>query len=194
MKNKKNDRFRTFMIIIYKDDENYFDYLNFIIDKEFKNKNYRYCGIVHDKDIDDTNGELKKEHEHIVLYFDNPRTINSISKEMGIPPQYIEVYSSLKTALLYLLHYNQGDKAQYSIDDTYGDLKLELKKLIKNSVKTEEERVLQLLDIIDNYYKYTSYSKFLRDVCNMGLYDILRRNNYMFLKVLDKKNENFYNN
>lgn len=189
----ENKRYRTFMLIVYKDDVNYYDYINFILNKEFKNKNFKYCGIVHDKDYND-NGEIKKEHEHIVLYFDNPRTINSISKEMNLPPQYIEKYKSLKTALLYLLHFNQGDKAQYSIEDTYGDLQLELKKLIKNNVKTEEERVLQLLDIIDNYYSYTSYSKFLRDVCNMGLYDILRRNNYMFLKCLDKKNENFYNN
>lgn len=190
---EKEKRFRTFMLILYKDDPNYYDYINFILDKEFSNKKFRYCGITHDKDIND-NGELKKPHEHIVLYFDNPRTINSISKEMNIPSQYIEKYNSLKTALLYLLHYNQGDKAQYDVNDTFGDLQLDLKKLVKNSVKTEEERVLQIIDLIDNYYKYTSYSQFLRDICNLGLYDILRRNNYLFIKILDKKNENFYSN
>lgn len=191
---KQDKRYRTFMLILYKDDEKYFDYLNFIIDKEFKNQNYRYAGIVHDKDINEDTGELKKEHEHIVLYFDNPRTITSISKEMELPPQYIEKYSSLKTALLYLLHYNQGDKVQYNFDEVYGDLKNELKKYITNTPSSEEERVLKVLDIIDNYYKYTSYSKFLRDVCNNGLYDILRRNNYIFIKILDKHNETFYNN
>jgi len=183
-------RYRTFMLVLYSDDEKYFDYINFIINKEFKTKNFKYCGIVHNHDLDDK-GNLKKEHEHIVLYFDNPRTIDSISKEMNLPNQYIEKYSSLKTALLYLLHYNQGDKVQYNFDDTYGDLKNELKKYITNTPSSEEDRVLKLLDIIDNYYKFTSYSTFLRDVCNNGLYDILRRNNYMFLKILDKKNEKF---
>lgn len=186
----KNKRFRTFMLILYSDDDNYLEYLNFIIDKQFHTKNYRYLGITHDKDLDDE-GKIKKQHDHIVLYFDNPRTIDSISKEMNLPVQYIEKYSSLKTALLYLLHYNQGDKIQYEIDFTYGDLKNELKKYITNTPSSEEERVLKLLDIIDSYYHYTSYSTFLRDVCNNGLYDILRRNNYMFLKILDKKNEKF---
>lgn len=192
-KDQQEKRYRTFMLILYQDDEKYFDYINFICEKEFSNKNYKYLGITHDKDITDT-GELKKVHDHIVIYFDNPRTISSISKEMELPPQYIEKYSSLKTALLYLIHFNQGDKVQYSLDDTFGDLKIQLKKYITNTPKEEEDRVLQLLDLIDSYYSYTSYSKFLRDVCNNGLYDILRRNNYMFLKILDKHNERYYNN
>lgn len=181
------------MLILYQDDPNYLEYINFIIDKQFKANNFKYLGIEHCKDID-SDGNLKKSHDHVVLYFQNARTIDSISKEMDLPSQYIEVYKSLKTALLYLLHYNQGDKAQYSIDDTYGDLKLELSKYLKNDVISEEDRVLKLLDLIDNYYKYTLYSTFLRDVCNLGLYDILRRNNYMFLKILDKKNEKFIDN
>lgn len=188
----KDKRFRTFMLILYEDDEKYFDYINFIINKEFKNKNYRYLGITHDKDLDD-DGLLKKSHDHIVLYFDNPRTINSLSNELSLPSQYIEKYTSLKTALLYLLHFNQGDKTQYEVNDTYGDLKQELIKYTINTIKTEEQRVCEVLDLIDSYYKYTSYSKFLRDICNLGLYDILRRNNYLFIKILDKKNEKFYN-
>ena len=180
------------MLILYEDDSNYISYINQIIDKNFKNNKYRYLGITHDKDTTET-GEIKKKHDHIVLYFDNPRTIESLSKELDLPSNYIEKYSSLKTALLYLIHFNQGDKTQYSINDTYGDLKNELNKYIVNTPKTEEERVLQLLDLIDSYYHKTSYSKFLRDVCRLGLYDILRRNNYMFLKVFDKRMETFYN-
>lgn len=185
-------RFRTFMLILYEEDIKYNDYLSKIISKDFKNKNFKYLGIKHDKDITDS-GELKKSHDHVVLYFENPRTIESISKELDLPSNYIEKYSSLKTALLYLIHFNQGDKVQYDLNDTYGDLKNELKKYIINTPKTEEDRVLELLDLIDSYYKKTSYSQFLRDVCRLGLYDILRRNNYMFLRVFDKRMETFYN-
>ena len=188
----KDKRFRTFMLILYEDDDNYFDYINQITQKQFKNNNYRYLGISHDKDLTET-GEIKKKHDHIVLYFDNPRTIDSLSKELNLSSNYIEKYCSLKTALLYLVHFNQGDKTQYNISDTYGDLKNELNKYIVNTPKTEEDRVIELLDLIDSYYKKTSYSQFLRDVCRLGLYDILRRNNYMFLKVFDKRMETFYN-
>ena len=181
------------MLVIYEDDPVYFDYLNFIIDKEFKNQNYRYLGITHNKDLDE-NGNLKKNHDHIVLYFDNPRTIDSISKEMGLPSNYIESYSSIKTALLYLIHFNEGDKPQYSISDTYGTLKVELSKYVANLPSTEEERVIKLLDLIDSYYDYTTYSKFVRDVCKNGLYDILRRNNFMFIKILDKHKKKYYTN
>lgn len=186
-------RYRCFMLVIYEDDENYFDYINCIVNKEFINKEYHYLGITHDKDIAD-DGQLKKSHDHIVLYFENARTISSLSKELGLPPQYIEKYTSLKTALLYLIHFNEGDKIQYKIDDTYGDLKDELQKYIRNTPKNEEQRVLMLLEIIDNYFKFTSYSQFLKDICNRGLYDIFRRNSFMFVKILDKHNENFYNN
>ena len=185
-------RFRTFMLILYEEDDKYYDCLNKIISKDFKNKNYKYLGIQHDRDITES-GEIKKSHDHVVIYFDNPRTIESISKELDLPSNYIEKYSSLKTALLYLIHFNQGDKVQYDLSETYGDLKNELKKFIINTPKTEEDRVLELLDLIDSYYKKTSYSQFLRDVCKLGLYDILRRNNYMFLKVFDKRMETFYN-
>lgn len=180
------------MLIIYQDDENYFEYLNFIENKGFKTRNMRYLGITHDKDVTD-DGIIKKCHDHIVLYFDNPRTIKSLSDELDLPMNYIEAYSSVKTALLYLLHYNQGDKPQYNITDTFGDLQNELKKYVSNNPLSEEDRVCLLLDLIDSYYKYTSYSVFLRDVCKNGLYDILRRNNYMFIKILDKHNEKFIN-
>lgn len=113
---------------------------------------------------------------------------------MNIPSNYIESYSSIKTALLYLVHYNQGEKVQYSANDTYGNLKTDLFKYILNTPSTEEERVIKLLDLIDSYYDYTTYSKFVRDVCKNGLYDILRRNNFMFIKILDKHNEKYYTN
>lgn len=190
---KEEKRYRTFMLILYEEDNNFIEYINYIVDKKFKNKNYKYLGITHDRDTNE-NGEIKKSHDHIVLYFDNPRTISSISKELGLPSNYIESYKSLKTALTYLIHFNQGDKAQYSIEDTYGDLQNELKKYTKNVILSEEDRVLKILDLIDSYYKYTSYSQFLRDICSLGLYDILRRNNYMFLKIFDKHNERYYNN
>ena len=35
-------RYRTFMLILYEDDVNYFDYINQITQKQFKNNNYRY--------------------------------------------------------------------------------------------------------------------------------------------------------
>ena len=85
------------MLILYEDDSNYISYINQIIDKNFKNNKYRYLGITHDKDTTD-NGEIKKKHDHIVLYFDNPRTIESLSKELDLPSNYIEKYASLKTA------------------------------------------------------------------------------------------------
>ena len=131
-KSKKTDLFRTYMLIIYEDDKNYFDYLNFILDKSFK-CNFHYLGITHDKDVDDE-GNLIKSHEHIVLYFPNPRSLSSISKETGIPSNYFEIYKDKKTALTYLVHLNHGDKYQYDVNDTYGDLKNELLKYVKNNI------------------------------------------------------------
>lgn len=65
-KTNNNKRFRAFMLIIYQDDLCYFEYMNFIEQYQFKNKNYRYLYITHDKDLDD-NGNVKKNM--FMLYY-----------------------------------------------------------------------------------------------------------------------------
>ena len=78
--------------------------------------------ILHDKDLN-SDGNLKKAHYHIVFYFDNPRSENSVRrflKEIDIAQ--CEYIYALKGMDNYLTHSKAVDKALYNDTDvvTFG--------------------------------------------------------------------------
>ena len=88
---------------------------------------YDYACILHDKDVDE-DGVIKKAHYHVVLRFPNQTWSSALAKELGIADNYLEKPRSFDNALMYLIHYNDSDKYQYSIDDVKGTLKKRLKE------------------------------------------------------------------
>ena len=72
-----------------------------------------WCIITHDKDVLPS-GEPKKPHFHAVLTFTNSKTLDSIAKEIGVQPQYVnKIRTTTKSAQLYLIHRNNPEKYQY---------------------------------------------------------------------------------
>lgn len=101
------ERFRHFNLVINKGAESY-EYVR-ALSEGFKNCRYAY--ILHDKDTLGT-GELKNEHIHLVLSFDNARSFESVLK--AYPGAHIEKALNLKSSLQYLLHKNDKTKHQYT--------------------------------------------------------------------------------
>ena len=92
----KKFRSCNFNLILYpSEDETHRNALEII------EKNYDYAMICHNLDTDD-NGELLKEHYHIVIRFKNAKWNTALSEELGITENYIEESRSLKRSLLYL--------------------------------------------------------------------------------------------
>ena len=60
-----------------------------------------YAWIVHDKDIDE-NGELKPEHKHAYIVFDNAHTMTSMMKKFN--GAHIEAPRDETRAYFYLMH------------------------------------------------------------------------------------------
>lgn len=89
MKNEYRIRNRYFCAILYEDDENFEKYM-----KNIKQKYYEVTYIRHDKDVrEDENGEeeYKKPHYHVLFKVgENARSINSISRELEIPVNYLQ--------------------------------------------------------------------------------------------------------
>lgn len=76
-----------------------------------------YAIIEHNKDIL-PNGDLKPRHFHCILTFSNNQTAKTICDVLGVEQQYIEkIKSTTKSALLYLVHRNNPEKAQYNPND-----------------------------------------------------------------------------
>jgi len=154
---------------------------------EFIKLNYDYAMIEHNQDKNE-NGELKKSHVHIVIAFPNAKWNTSVAEELGITPNYIEKCRDMDKALEYLIHYNDNTKFQYDIDDVQGNLKNQLKKILLNDGKDENQKVLELFDYIENYPYMIEEIDFFKYAASIGMYDVVRRSSYLFIRVIDKHN------
>ena len=180
---------RNYCSVLYpQEDESHAKALDYIM------SHFQSCSIVHDKDIDE-NGELKKSHVHVVFCFKNARSINSVANELGIQANYLEQVSDLNSYLLYLIHYDEGGKFQYSIDDVKGSFKNKLERLIKNQrIIDEDDAVIFIKDFITKSSSILTTDDLVTFCCSNGVYSHLRRSSYIFKSLLTEHNTFISNN
>lgn len=170
---------RYFVAVLYPQDENYKYYLDFIM------KNYlEVTYITHNKDVDE-NGEIKKEHTHVLFKVgENARHLNAIAKEIGIPGNYLQGCN--KTAMLrYLIHLDNPNKTQYKIEEVKGVLKNELKKIIQRQ-KPEEDRYNKLIIAILNGEIKTLTQLMIYAIRN-NLIDEVRKTQFLLTRIIEEK-------
>ena len=188
-------RSRVHMLLLYPDNENHVEVLSKIM------KSYDYAGITHDKDVwtaedekknpEHKQGELKKEHIHIVLRTPNATWNTAICKELGLEEKFCEQVKNVDRALQYLMHYNEPDKTQYSIDDVYGGLRTKLAESIKKNEKSEGEKVVELIEYIEEQINPISIKSFAAYCAKNGYWSEFRRSATIFLKVIEEHNGQF---
>lgn len=95
-------------------------------------------GITHDKDIDD-NGELVEAHTHLLIDYETPRKISTVSNLLGVADNFIEVVKNKKGFLRYLTHLDEPDKYKYDISQviTNSDIPYDLVLLGNNMTDKE---------------------------------------------------------
>ena len=175
-------RARNFNLILYEEDETHKKAIEYI------KKNYDFAMILHDRDVDNITGEIKKPHYHFVIRFQNARWNTSLAEDLGITSNYIEESRSLKRSLLYLIHYYDEDKYQYSLEYIEGSLKGKLFEIIKNGEKTENEKMQELLDYIDNSEQCISIPQFIRYCVSIGYTDVVRRDFCLLVPIIEEHN------
>lgn len=190
-------RARVHMILLYPDNESHVEVLSKIA------KSYDYAGITHDRDVwteedekknpDHKAGTLKKEHIHIVLRTPNATWNTAICKELGLEEKFCEQVKNIDRALQYLLHYNEPDKTQYSLEDVYGGLRTKLAESIQKNEKSEGEKVVELLEFIEKYEGHLSVTEFARYCAKNGYWAEFRRSGAIFCKIIDENNGNRHN-
>lgn len=180
----KEIKSRSFTGVWYPDDSTHVSALTHMI------QNYKCAYILHDKDIDE-NGQLKKPHWHIVFILGSasPRYASGIAKEFQIESNYIQTCKNLNGALRYLIHSDNHDKYQYSIDEVKGELKTRLKECIVNTSESEGERVVDLLDYIESRTEILTTQELSRFCATNGYWDVFRRSGTIFLKCMEEQNE-----
>lgn len=168
-----NERVYFVEVILYKDNLQHLNLLTTLTNK------YDYAYILHDKDLDD-NGELKKEHFHLLLFFKNARYFSSILKSIEIDnPQLIQKKKDKRLSIRYLIHADSPNKYQYSLDELHTNIDLSL--YFNNNVSRETLEVQILYNyILDNN---CSLQSLLYYAINNNLWSTFRRN-YSILKDL----------
>ncbi len=179
---------RVFCAILYDEDETHRNAINLIKEK------YNYALILHDKD-EDENGNLKKPHYHVILKFENGRWSSALAESLKIGENYLEPCKKIKSALLYLIHFNDYDKYLYSVDDVKGPLKKELVKILSKEGKDEDTRICEIYKWINSQPKPLSVWSLSKFCYENGYWDVYRRSSSIFFRCIDEYNyckDNFY--
>lgn len=161
-------RARTFCLLLYMEDETHKQAI-----EKIKNA-YDYAMICHNRDTDE-NGVVKKEHYHVVLQFKNAKWNTALAEELGIAENYIEEARNIKRALLYLIHFYEEEKFQYELKDVQGPLKHKLEQYMNGEGKSESEKVIEILEEIDEFGTEIEFQVFVKHIARKGYWDVYRR-------------------
>lgn len=184
MKKQNEIRSRCYHLILYPDDEKQVKIVD-LIENE-----YNYAIILHDKDFIEGTTDYKKPHWHIILYFDNPKYLNSLAKELELAPNYIRT-DELRKGLEYLIHKNHKDKYQYDVEEVSGPLKENLLSYLSNSIETEKTSTLYLYNIIDTFDGPISLKEIIPIIISQNLWSFFRRSQLTWFKLIDEHNLKF---
>lgn len=164
-----NVKSRVWVMLLYPDNE----YHQEIIDKVYDD--FVCVGALHDKDVNE-NGELKKEHYHIVFYFQSAVYASHLLNHYPqLGPRFLRARKDVKTQVRYLLHMDSPSKYQYPQSYLEGHLQRFSKYI--NSDILEADQFIAILDLMHTV-PFSSLEEFLREICKEGLYSAYRRNSY----------------
>lgn len=181
----KKFRSRNFAILLYPENENHLEVLEKI------KKSYDYIYINHNKDKDENN-KLKKEHYHVIIRVgNNARWNTALSEELKLELNLIQDVKNMDRMLQYLIHYNEEDKYQYDINECKGPLKKRLELSINKNDKTEVEKILEIMDIIETADRKLTMTELARYCAENGNWSEFRRSSYIFKEILYEHNLSF---
>lgn len=190
---KKNYRSRVHMLLLYPDNQKHVEAMEKIT------KSYDYAACLHDRDMwteDDEKkepkhkaGTYKKEHWHVVVRVgQHARWAQALCDELGIDLNYIEDVDKFDNALQYLIHYNNPEKAQYTVDEVFGSMRAKLTESINKVDKSEGEKVVELLNFISEFEGKLSVTQFAKHCAENGYWAEFRRSGAIMCKIIDEHN------
>ena len=178
---KEKYRSRVHMLLLYPDNTSHVEAMEKIM------ASYDYACVLHNQDKTD-DGEYKKEHWHVVLRFNQAVWSTAICKELGIEHNFIENVKRFDNAIQYLIHYNDKEKAQYSVDDVFGNLRTKLVESINKVEKSEGEKVVELIQYIRSYSGKITITDFAAYCAENGYWSEFRRSGAIFVKIIEEHN------
>ena len=176
----KPKRFRHFTLILYQDTTSY----NFEETLRIIKSQKKWAYIKHMPEQKE-----KKEHFHVILSFDNATTDTALSKKTGVPVQHISGIKNLRSMCRYLIHKDDEEKYQYSLDQVkVSPLFTKEYKKCFDDIETEDEIIDKIYNFIEGLkYKfgYAQTQRLLIQYVNSHCYEtIYKRYRFEFTEYL----------
>lgn len=155
---------RSFAFILYPQEDN--THLTALLRiKEY----YKYAFIEHTSDVyeedgeDQETGDTKKSHIHVVIKFDNPRSIDKIAKETGLQINYIQKCNFVAYTR-YLIHKDDPLKYQYKEEEICTNIPLDVKSALSLKSDYKRHATNSILEYIKgnkfiNFYQLVMWAK-----------------------------------
>lgn len=174
----KDGRSRTWMLLLYEDDLTH----KAVLDGRLNDLDWNFAGRVHDMDG-------VKTHHHIVVLFKDGRKNADIAADLGIDKRWLRAWDRQKKAFRYLCHRDNPEKYQYSTDGIYGTLaEKAVAACSKGDALSENQSVLEILNLLDNIDGFVSYRLFLALAVEKGCYSTFRRMGTLSVRLIDEHN------
>lgn len=144
---------------------------------------------LHDKDIIEVSGELKKPHWHVIVCFPGPTTfkkVNSLCSELNSPiPKRI---MSVVGVYRYLTHKDNPEKAQYEESDIIQCNGFDIREIAGMTTSQILEIKKQLVNIIINndIYEYEDFILLVKDM-STDLFQVACTNTIFFNSLISSR-------
>ena len=136
-----------------------------------------FVSPLHDKDLD-KEGNLKKEHYHVMIMFDSVKTKEQAKEVIDrIGGVGCEVINSVKGYARYLCHMDETDKVQYNIEEVISLFGADYMKMIDKPVD-RYKAIAEMIDFCEDndiisfaeLIRWTRKNKFewFRVLCDSG--------------------------
>lgn len=102
----------------------------------------RYAVIIHDKEVDQ-NGQKKEPDIHVMLCFENARSLSRVAKVLGDKPQYIEKWDeNANNGFAYLIHATKKarEEGKYQYDPSEVTANFDYAALVQEEIPAEMAR------------------------------------------------------
>lgn len=149
---------------------------------------YKFAGILHDMDKD-IDGAVSIEHYHIVVSFNRQKDLSTLAKELELPENFIEPCRNVESSLRYLCHPDNPEKFQYDTDLIFGPNKERAILLASPDKPTENERVLLIINILEEMDYPLTTKKVIINLCKAGLYSDARRMGALLTHIIEEIND-----
>jgi hypothetical protein len=150
---------------------------------------------LHDKDVNETTGELKKPHYHAVIAYEGKKSYEQVKADIkafnGPEPK---VCKSIKGSVQYFDHRNNPEKAQYDMRDAAFFGGMDVEEILKPTKTERLHMQKEMLDFIDER-GLVEFSQFTRICRQEGLDDwldiLLNYSTMAFRTELDSRRNSY---